>query len=157
MNAKIIFISLIAVLLAAFVYVLTRHAIPSVLVCTSKVNIALHTQKEGVNIEGEIMQVLRISSGKGGVYSQVGTLDVNGKLYAINRATTLTFLGQESDGYWRTRRSAVIKNVNDDLPDKITDLLMTRQPLFYYKIMHIASNVYGLRDLRRTIMVCRAK
>lgn len=157
MNAKIISISVMAVLATVFAYIFTRNDMPSALVCTSKIHISLNTQKDGVKIAGEIMQILRIASGKEGVYSQVGTLDVNGKNYSVNRATRLKFLGKDSDGYLRTRRSAAVKNANDDLPDKITNLLMTQQPLFYYKIMPVTGNVYSVRDLRRTLMVCRSK
>lgn len=110
-----------------------------------------------MSIEGEVLLVLRISSAEEGAFSQVGVLDVNGKHYAINRSTTLSFLREDSDGYLRTQRIAVVKNDNDDLPDEITNLLMSKQQLFYYKIIHITDNVYGVRDLRRTLMVCRAK
>jgi hypothetical protein len=136
---------------------LNRTTIPSAIVCTAKNHLSLNTQKDGVNIEGEVLLVFRISSARDGVFSQVGVLDVNGQNYSVNRSTTLKFTGQDSDGYLRTQRVSVVKNDNDDLPDAITDLLMSKQKVFYYKIMHISDNVYGVRDLRRTLMVCRAK
>ncbi|MGK3187849.1 hypothetical protein ACCW92_09665 [Enterobacter soli] len=157
MSAKIIFISLITALAVIFFFMLNRTTIPSAIVCTAKNHLSLNTQKDGVNIEGEVLLVFRISSARDGVFSQVGVLDVNGQNYSVNRSTTLKFTGQDSDGYLRTQRVSVVKNDNDDLPDAITDLLMSKQKVFYYKIMHISDNVYGVRDLRRTLMVCRAK
>lgn len=157
MSAKIIFISLVTALAVIFFFMLNRTTIPSALVCTAKNHLSLNTQKDGVNIEGEVLLVFRISSAREGVFSQVGVLDVNGKNYSVNRSTTLKFTGQDSDGYLRTQRVSVVKNDNDDLPDAITDLLMSKQKVFYYKIMHISDNVYGVRDLRRTLMVCRTK
>lgn len=157
MSAKIIFISLITALAVIFFFMLNRTTIPSAIVCTAKNHLSLNTQKDGVNIEGEVLLVFRISSAREGVFSQVGVLDVNGQNYSVNRSTTLKFTGQDSDGYLRTQRVSVVKNDNDDLPDAITDLLMSKQRVFYYKIMHISDNVYGIRDLRRTLMVCRAK
>ncbi|EQA1621642.1 hypothetical protein V5K00_RS05750 [Enterobacter asburiae] len=157
MSVKIIFISLIITLALTFFFMLNRTKIPSALVCTAKNHISLNTQKDGVKIEGEVLLVFRVSSVRDGVFSQVGVLDVNGKNYSVNRSTTLRFSGQDSDGYLRTQRVNVVKNDNDDLPDAITDLLMSKQKVFYYKIMHISDNVYGVRDLRRTLMVCRAK
>jgi len=157
MSAKIIFISIMAALVALFFIVLHRGAIPAALVCTSKYHLDLDTQKNGIKIKGEVLQVFRISSEKDGMLSQVGVLDVNDKQYAVNRTTSLRFLEKDSDGYLRTERLAIVKNDNDDLPDAITDLLMSKQKMFYYKVIHIDDNVYGIRDLRRTLMVCRAK
>ncbi|UWX91872.1 hypothetical protein N2K86_14405 [Enterobacter mori] len=157
MSARIIFISLITALVVIFFFMLNRTKVPSALVCTAKTHLFLNTQKDGVKIEGEVLLVFRISSAREGVFSQVGVLDVNGQNYSVNRSTTLKFTGQDSDGYLRTQRVSVVKNDNDDLPDAITDLLMSKQKAFYYKIMHISDNVYGVRDLRRTLMVCRAK
>jgi len=157
MSAKIIFISMFAAVLVVFLILLNYPRIPSAFVCTAKIHVFLQTQKEGVSIEGEVLLVFRVSSAKEGAFSQVGVLDVNGKSYAVNRSTTLSFLGQDSDGYLRTQRIAVVKNDNDDLPDEITNLLMSKQQLFYYKIIHVSDNVYGVEDLRRTLMVCRAR
>ncbi|MEB7543303.1 hypothetical protein [Enterobacter huaxiensis] len=157
MSAKIIFISIMAALVALFFIVLHRGAIPAALVCTSKYHLDLDTQKNGIKIKGEVLQVFRISSEKDGMLSQVGVLDVNDKQYTVNRTTSLRFLEKDSDGYLRTERLAIVKNDNDDLPDAITDLLMSKQKMFYYKVIHIDDNVYSIRDLRRTLMVCRAK
>ncbi|EOG8100180.1 hypothetical protein ACLQUA_000426 [Enterobacter ludwigii] len=156
MRAKIMYFSLAVALVIIFLFLFKRHEVPAALVCSAKNHLVLNTQKTGMHIEGEVLLVFRISSAEEGVLSQVGVINVNGKSYAINRSTMLKFLGNDSDGYIRTQRVSVIKNDNDDLPDEITGLIMSKQHNFYYKIMHIANNVYGIRDLRRTLLVCRA-
>ena len=140
MNAKIIFISgaiFLAVITAYFFY---RHQEPETLTCSAKNYLHLEAQTQGVKIEGEVLLVFRISSATEGRVSQIGSL----------------FIGKDRDGYLQTRRLAIVKNKNDNVPDDITELLMSQQDIFYYKVIRIAGNVYAIRDLRRTLMVCRA-
>ena len=141
MNAKIIFISgaiFLAVITAYFFY---RHQEPETLTCSAKNYLHLEAQTQGVKIEGEVLLVFRISSATEGRVSQIGSLNIQGKHYAV---------------YLQTRRLAIVKNKNDNVPDEITELLMSQQDIFYYKVIRIAGNVYAIRDLRRTLMVCRA-
>lgn len=155
MNAKITFISVFIVLVLLITFIFNRnHSIP-ILTCSSKIHLSLNSQKDDVDIKGEVLLVFRIYSETNGIVSEVGSVNVNEKNYSINRTAMLKFIGQEPDGYLRTQRVSVVKNENDDLPDAITDLLMSKQTLFFYKIMPITSNIYGIRDLRRTLMVCR--
>ena len=141
MNAKIIFISgaiFLAVITAYFFY---RHQEPETLTCSAKNYLHLEAQTQGVKIEGEVLLVFRISSATEGRVSQIGSLNIQGKHYAVDL---------------QTRRLAIVKNKNDNVPDEITELLMSQQDIFYYKVIRIAGNVYAIRDLRRTLMVCRA-
>ena len=55
MNAKIIFISMFAAVMVIFLFLLNCPRIPSAFVCTAKSHVFLHTQKEGVSIEGEVL------------------------------------------------------------------------------------------------------
>ncbi|WP_297121808.1 hypothetical protein [uncultured Enterobacter sp.] len=156
MRAKITFISLSVLLMVIFLLAFLIHANPSALVCTARYHLALSTQQDGIAISGEVLQVFRIASKSEGVVSQVGVIKVNEKAYSVNRTTIIKFVGKDSDGYLRTLRKGIVKNENDDLPDAITDILMSKQKLFFYKVMPISGNIYGIRDLRRTIAVCRA-
>lgn len=156
MRAKITFISLSVLLMLIVSLALFIHAYPSALVCTGRYHLALGTRQDGIAIRGEVLQVFRIASPSEGFVSQVGVITVNEKGYSVNRTTSLQFVGKDSDGYLRTLRMGIVKNENDDLPDAITDILMSKQTLFFYKIMPISGNIYGIRDLRRTIAVCRA-
>ena len=156
MNAKIIFISgaiFLAVITAYFFY---RHQEPETLTCSAKTYLHLEAQTQGVKIEGEVLLVFRISSATEGRVSQIGSLNIQGKHYAVDRNVVLNFIGKDRDGYLQTRRLAIVKNKNDNVPDDITELLMSQQDIFYYKVIHITENVYAIRDLRRTLMVCRA-
>nr|WP_255252900.1 winged helix-turn-helix domain-containing protein [Citrobacter freundii] len=155
-NAKIIFISgaiFLAVITAYFFY---RHQEPETLTCSAKNYLHLEAQTQGVKIEGEVLLVFRISSATEGRVSQIGSLNIQGKHYAVDRNVVLNFIGKDRDGYLQTRRLAIVKNKNDNVPDDITELLMSQQDIFYYKVIRIAGNVYAIRDLRRTLMVCRA-
>lgn len=116
----------------------------------------MEAQTQRVKIEGEVLLVFRISSATEGRVSQIGSLNIQGKNYAVDRNVILNFIGKDRDGYLQTRRVAIVKNKNDNVPDDVTEQLMSRQEIFYYKIIHIAKNVYAIRDLRRTLMVCRA-
>ncbi|MGX5028237.1 hypothetical protein ACWKYF_15030 [Enterobacter asburiae] len=156
MRVKIIFSSAVVVSVFLALFLFKRNEVPATLVCSAKNHLVLDAQKTGMHIEGEMLLVFRITSGEDGVLSQVGVINVDGKSYALNRSIMLKFLGKDGDGYMRSLRVSVVKNDNDDLPENITDIIMTKQNIYYYKIMHIASNVYGVRDLRRTLMVCRA-
>ncbi|MBJ8362585.1 hypothetical protein I6M76_08240 [Citrobacter cronae] len=155
MNAKTIFISGV-ILLAAITVYFYFHLQPETLTCSAKNYLHLEAQTQGVKIEGEVLLVFRISSATEGRVSQVGSLVIQGKHYAVDRNVVLKFIGKDHDGYRQTRRVVIVKNKNDNVPDEITELLMSRQDIFYYKVVRIAGNVYGIRDLRRTLMVCRA-
>lgn len=155
MNAKTIFISGV-ILLAAITVYFYLHLQPETLTCSAKNYLHLEAQTQGVKIEGEVLLVFRISSATEGRVSQVGSLVIQGKHYAVDRNVVLKFIGKDHDGYRQTRRVAIVKNKNDNVPDEITELLMSRQDIFYYKVVRIAGNVYGIRDLRRTLMICRA-
>lgn len=155
MNAKTIFISG-GIFVAAITVYFYLHLQPETLTCSAKNYLHLEAQTQGVKIEGEVLLVFRISSATEGRVSQVGSLVIQGKHYAVDRNVVLNFIGKDHDGYRQTRRVATVKNKNDNVPDEITELLMSRQDIFYYKVVRIARNVYGIRDLRRTLMVCRA-
>lgn len=155
-NVKILFISGAIFLAAITAYFLYRHQEPETLTCSAKTYLHLEAQTQGVKIEGEVLLVFRISSATEGRVSQVGSLNIQGKNYAVDRNVILNFIGKDRDGYLQTRRVAIVKNKNDNVPDDVTEQLMSRQEIFYYKIIHIAKNVYAIRDLRRTLMVCRA-
>lgn len=150
MNAKIIFISGVIFLAVITAYFFYRHQEPETLTCSAKNYLHLQAQTQGVKIEGEVLLVFRISSTTEGRVSQVGSL------YAVDRNVVLNFIGKDRDGYLQTRRQTIVKNKNDNVPDEITELLMSQQDIFYYKVIRIAGNVYAIRDLRRTLMVCRA-
>ena len=152
MNVKILFISGAIFLAAITAYFLYRHQEPETLTCSAKTYLHLEAQTQRVKIEGEVLLVFRISSATEGRVSQIGSLNIQGKNYAVD----LNFIGKDRDGYLQTRRVAIVKNKNDNVPDDVTEQLMSRQEIFYYKIIHIAKNVYAIRDLRRTLMVCRA-
>ncbi len=156
MNAKTLFISGAIILAAITAYIFYRQLEPETLTCSAKNFLHLDAQTQGVRIEGEVLLVFRISSPTEGRVSQVGSLNIQGKSYAVDRNVVLKFIGKDQDGYLQTRRMAIVKNKNDNVPDEITELLMSRQDIFYYKVTHITGNVYGIRDLRRTLMVCRA-
>ncbi|KLV63302.1 hypothetical protein DJ535_03540 [Citrobacter murliniae] len=156
MNAKTLFISVGGILAIIAAFYLYHHHDSETLTCSAKNYLHLEAQTQGVKIEGEVLLVFRISSATKGRVSQVGSLNVQGKHYAVDRNVELNFIGKDRDGYLQTRRVATVKNKNDNVPDEVTDLLMSRQDIFYYKIIHIAGNVYAIRDLRRTLMVCRA-
>lgn len=156
MNVKILFISGAIFLAAITAYFLYRHQEPETLTCSAKTYLHLEAQTQGVKIEGEVLLVFRISSATEGRVSQIGSLNIQGKNYAVDRNVILNFIGKDRDDYLQTRRVAIVKNKNDNVPDDVTEQLMSRQEIFYYKIIHIAKNVYAIRDLRRTLMVCRA-
>ena len=154
MNVKILFISGAIFLAAITAYFLYRHQEPETLTCSAKTYLHLEAQTQGVKIE--VLLVFRISSATEGRVSQIGSLNIQGKNYAVDRNVILNFIGKDRDGYLQTRRVAIVKNKNDSVPDEVTEQLMSRQDIFYYKVIRIAGNVYAIRDLRRTLMVCRA-
>lgn len=157
MNVKIRFISGPIILLAFAVFFFSYYRDPGPLTCATRSNLHLGSQSPGLKIDGEVLTVFHISSTSEGRLSQVGSITVEGKKYTVDRNVALHFINKDRDGYLQTQRLAIVKNKNDTLPDEFAELLMSRQEIFYYKIMHITDNIYGIRDLRRTLMVCRAR
>jgi hypothetical protein len=155
MNVKIIFSSAILLIILILALWLLRVENPGTLTCTARSNLSLSTQIEGMKIEGEVLLVFHILSDDEGYVSQIGSVGVNGKNYVVDRTTHLKFIGKDHDDYLRTKRVSILKNDNDNIPDPITDLLMSKQQLFFYKFITVTHNIYAIRDLRRTIMVCR--
>jgi hypothetical protein len=157
MNVKIMFLTAISsIFLTAFIvslFVLNKTSTRN-LDCTATVNIASPGHENVESLSGRMMIGLHFTDKGSSYIAEYGILTVGNKSYTLDRNVKVRFSASDVNGYSELVKESIDKNMTDTVPDDVMKRVMTSQSLFHLKIDELQENVFRIRGLRRTLLVC---
>lgn len=164
MNAKITSLiiitsmstAVVASLLTAIVWynIFERHlTLP--LNCTAMVYVdSNQNQSEQDKLRASLKIVFHIQDDLKMRVTEYGSVEYNGKEYTLDRMVNMTMSARTQNGFYEIARDKAISNIKSNVPPLLLEHLASSQPVLFYKIDKIATDVWRISDLHRTIFVC---
>jgi|GEM_PF-762914 hypothetical protein len=157
MNVKILFLTAISSLLltALIVSLYMLNKMPARdLDCTATVNITSPGNDKIESLNGRMMIGLHFTDKGSSYIAEYGILNVGETSYTLDRNVKVRFNAGDANGYSELIKESIDKNITDTVPDDVMKRVMTSQSLFHLKIDELQENVYRIRGLRRTLLIC---
>ena len=157
MNVKIMFLTVISsILLTALIvsFSMLNKTPARDLDCTATVVIRVAGHEDIENLNGRIMIGLHFTDKGSSYIAEYGILTVGDKSYTLDRNVKVRFNGGDVNGYSELVKERIDKNITDTVPDDVMNRVMSSQSLFHLKIDELQENVFRVRGLRRTLLIC---
>jgi len=122
--------------------------------CSATVNIASPGYDSIEGLTGRMMIGIHFTDNGSSYIAEYGILSVGDKSYTLDRNIKVRFSASDVNGYSELVKESIDKNMTDTVPDDVMKRVMTSQSLFHLKIDELQENVYRIRGLRRTLLVC---
>lgn len=123
--------------------------------CQSSVSVHVNSDINNIHIKGKIKFSYHLVSGGESHVSQYGVIESNGVHYIIDRIGKVHFTKQGYNDYYELVREGYEKNLQDNTPDQIYDLLISKQKKFQYKMQKYDKDYWQISDIRRTLLLCK--
>lgn len=151
----IIFIIAIGISAGSSIYYL-RHNGPN-LDCTTDVDLHIVNEDKKYVLTGIVHMVFHLVKGSESYISEYGTVIYNSNRYIIDRNIRLKFSNDTKNGYYEVDRGAVDKNPKDTLPEDVYWILTSKQKKLFFQLVSLGDELWQIKDLRRTLVICKKK
>jgi hypothetical protein len=155
MNVKTIFLmvstSLIILVLVGMFFLRNEHEYNDI-DCATTIDLSLND--DGETLTGHVSMVLHFNDSGSSYISEYGEITYNNYHYILDRNVMVKFQTGNRNGYAEVTRENIDKNKTDTVPDDVMEKIMSSQSVFFLKKQKLLDNVYRLKGLRRTALIC---
>lgn len=123
--------------------------------CVAEININIHNNDEQVDIDGTVSYFYHfIKKGESHV-SEYGSVVYNNKKYILDRTARILATDTKNTNYKEIRKDNIKKNFQDNMPDNVYDIIMSKQKVLFWRIQAFSNDLLQVTDLRRSLMICK--